>query len=61
MKKLHVKDNIITFVDSDDQKRDKSPADDIELVKRLVENPQVPEELRALSRLVLLLATQNTR
>lgn len=60
MKKLCVHDNIITFV-NDGQHHEVAKLSDVELVQRLMDDPQVSEEIRALSRIVLLLATQHIR
>ena len=58
MKKLHIRDNIITFVT--DTAKPETPLSDIELVLRLANDPHAHEEVRALARLVHLLATQET-
>lgn len=60
MKRLHIEDNIMTFIDDGEPDTKKESLSDVELVRRLIANPDVSDEIRALARLVHLLATQET-
>lgn len=59
MKQIQVEGRIITFREIDSNVDLVHGATDEELVRNLLENPNVSEELRALSRLVLFLVTNN--